>query len=262
MQRKDRGFTVVELMIIIVVIAVLAAMTIVAYGTWRKNMAKTEVKSDLLQASNLLESVHNFKNTYPTSLYSDQLSEDDKPSFQPSENVTVILRTNATTLPHYSGLTQAQNAQLFIDACNSAMPVNDDSGGYYHTSCGAILTGIIGFLIGGAKNARLASPVQSNFTIQCTTGLLQPNCSTPAYEAAMPAVATAIKQRFTAQGGTFPVTMPLLFLGAVLPPPDGVVTYDDATTFCLDGVSEQHPDLLYHVDSSDPKKVLDGSCPA
>lgn len=248
-------------MIIVVVIAILAAITIVAYGSWRKNIAKTEVKSDLLQAANLLESVHNFKSTYPTSLYADELSEDDKPSFHPSDNVTVILRTNATTLPHYSGLTQAQNAQLFIDACNSAMPAEDGTGGYYHTSCGAVLTGIIGFLITGQKNARLASPVPSNFTIQCTTGLLQPNCTSPEYEAAMPAVATAIKQRFTDQGGTFPVTMPLLFLGAVLPPPDGIVTYDDATTFCLDGVSEKYSDVLYHIDSSDPKKVLDGPCP-
>lgn len=260
--RQLRGFTVVELMIIIVVIALLAAIIIMAYGSWHQRVARTEVKSDLAQAANLLESVHNFQNTYPTSLFADELSEDSKPSFHPSENVTVILRTNATTLPHYSGLTQAQNVQLFLDACNSAMPVNDAGGGMYHNSCNVILTGIIGVIIGGNKTARLASPIQSNFTINCTTPLLSPNCSSAEYESAMATTATAIKQRFIAQGGTFPVTVPLLFLPVALPPPDSVITYDDATSYCLDGVSKTHPDLVYHITSSDPKNTLEGACPA
>ena len=262
MHTSRKGFTIVELMVCIAVIAILACILIVGYGAWRKHVAQTEVKSDLGQAASLLRSVYNFHNTYPTSLYSDQLSDDNRPSFHPSKDVTVILRTNATTLPHYTGLSQAQNSQLFLDACNSTMPVNDGSGGYYHNSCTAVLTGIIGFWLGGTQQARLASPVQSSFTIQCITGFLQPNCTSPEYEAAMATTATAIKKRFTDQGGTFPVTMPLIFLGAVLPPPDSTVTYDDATTFCLDGVSVTNPDVVYHVESSAPNTIVDGECPS
>ena len=263
MHTSRKGFTIVELMVCIAVIAILAGIVIVGYGAWRKHVAQTEVKSDLGQAASLLRSVYNFHNTYPTSLYSDQLSDDDKPSFHPSKDVTVILHTNATTLPHYSGLTQAQNVQLFLDACNSAMPAKSGDGSTnYHTACNTLLVGFIGVVLSGDKTARLASPIPSNFTISCITGLLQPNCTNADYESSAAAAATAMKQRFTMQGGTFPVTIPLLFVPVVLPAPDSVYTYDDATTFCLDGVSVTNTDVVYHVESSAPNTIADGECPS
>lgn len=59
------GFTLVELILVIVVIGILAAITIVGFGSWRTRTAETEVKSD---ASNLqagMEDARNRSNTYP-----------------------------------------------------------------------------------------------------------------------------------------------------------------------------------------------------
>jgi prepilin-type N-terminal cleavage/methylation domain-containing protein len=60
-----KGFTVVELLIVIIVIAILAAITIVAYGNWRGETVATTVKSDLLNAAAAMESSATFNDVYP-----------------------------------------------------------------------------------------------------------------------------------------------------------------------------------------------------
>lgn len=262
MKRGQRlhGFTVVELIIVVAVIAILVAVTLVAYGTWQQRIADTAVKADLKQAASLLASVHNFKNTYPTSLYSDELSSDNQPSFKPSDNSTVILKTNATTLPQYTGLTNAQNTQLFLDACNSAMPVVGSSGTTYYTSCYAFITGLLQFRLASAnRTAYIANPVQSDFTIACTKFL--GSCNEPDYDAAAASAITKIKERFSNQQGTYPVNMPLLFFGAVLPEPSSFYSYDDATKFCLEGVPKKFPDRVFHLKGSAEKAIESGPCP-
>ena len=74
------GFTIVELLVIIVVVGVLAGITVVGYGAWRTRVAQAEVKSDLNGVYGAMENARNFGNGYPTSIPS---------SFQSSEGVTV-----------------------------------------------------------------------------------------------------------------------------------------------------------------------------
>ena len=62
---KNRGFTIVELLIVIVIIAILAAITIVAYNGVTNRANDTAIKSDL---SNFARSVYLYeadKGTYP-----------------------------------------------------------------------------------------------------------------------------------------------------------------------------------------------------
>jgi len=64
---KHKGFTVVELIIVIVVIGILAGISVVGYGTWRERTAKTEVISDLKNAALAMNNYQNFNNNYPIS---------------------------------------------------------------------------------------------------------------------------------------------------------------------------------------------------
>jgi prepilin-type N-terminal cleavage/methylation domain-containing protein len=77
---KNKGFTLVEVLVIIAVIGVLVTITIIAVGNWRKSTAQTEVKSDLKNVAGAMEAARNFGNGYPTSIPS---------TFTASENVTI-----------------------------------------------------------------------------------------------------------------------------------------------------------------------------
>jgi type II secretory pathway pseudopilin PulG len=77
---KNKGFTLVEIVVIISVIAILVTIVIISVGNWRKSTAETEVKSDLKSLSGAMEAARNFGNGYPVSIPT---------SFTASKNVTV-----------------------------------------------------------------------------------------------------------------------------------------------------------------------------
>lgn len=74
------GFTVVELVVIIAVIAILATVTVVIYGTWQAETNRTVVKSDVTAAAAALDNAANFGGTYPASAAS---------VFEASDGVTI-----------------------------------------------------------------------------------------------------------------------------------------------------------------------------
>lgn len=69
--KKDKGFTIVELLIVIVVIAILAAITIVAYGgiTARANNAKAQTNTANTQK--VAEAFNADKGFYPSTITTD-----------------------------------------------------------------------------------------------------------------------------------------------------------------------------------------------
>ncbi len=62
---KHRGFTIVELLIVIVVIAVLAAITVVAYNGIQQRARTTGVQSDLSSLSKKLKLYYAANDAYP-----------------------------------------------------------------------------------------------------------------------------------------------------------------------------------------------------
>lgn len=67
--RQRSGFTVIELIVVIVVIGILAGIVIIAYSSWRTKIATDVVKSDLSQVVTTMENTRNFNKTgYPATL--------------------------------------------------------------------------------------------------------------------------------------------------------------------------------------------------
>lgn len=286
-----RGFTIVEVMIVVVVIAILAGVSTMAYNGWQKSTAEAVAKSDLLQAASLLKNYHNFNNGYPSRIYSDQLSgsEGSEPQFKPSSEdiVTLNYHTNASSHVQYTNMTQPQQLVLFMEICKEVMSSTESSiQQSYHNSCAvANLLGILG--LGGLQGIKMTGTktgtikptssggkywVNNNFTIDCgwTAGFLNLQACDPydsgiaAYKSKMTAVSDEIKSRFTALGGTFPVEVPALNLGftPVALPPLVTVVDQAATKYCVEAVSSKYGNFIYHVSSAKPTSLQDGSCPS
>ena len=78
---NSRGFTVIEVIVVVVVIGVLAAVTIVRYDDFQKSVIAAQLKSDLNGAATAMENARMFGNVYPTSVPS---------VFAPSPGVTLV----------------------------------------------------------------------------------------------------------------------------------------------------------------------------
>lgn len=75
------GFTVVELMVVIVVIGILAGITIVAYSAWRDDTARTVLESDLRSASVAMGQSLDKNGIYPVTLASDTFTSSQGVTF-------------------------------------------------------------------------------------------------------------------------------------------------------------------------------------
>lgn len=66
--RHTRGYTIIEVIIVTVVIGILAAIIIVSYGAWRQRVADAEVKYELTTAESAIRAYRTFNNQNPATL--------------------------------------------------------------------------------------------------------------------------------------------------------------------------------------------------
>ena len=112
---QARGFSIVELIVVIVVIGVLAGVVTVGYGSWRRDVIKRSMSSDLEQAATKIQSNQNWSQV---AYADDELNEGE--AFIASDDTTVtffrrsygycLLATNSgisTTLAYKSSLRSA-----------------------------------------------------------------------------------------------------------------------------------------------------------
>ena len=76
------GFTIVELIVVISVIAILAAVTFVGYNGWRYSAISAQVKSDLQGAAAAMETARSFGEGYPESIPA---------TYTPGEGVVLLI---------------------------------------------------------------------------------------------------------------------------------------------------------------------------
>lgn len=88
MKRRTSGFTIVELIIIVVIIALLATITSFGIGSWRSRTATTEVKNALKSVGTAMRNAKNFGSGYPASIPS---------TYSPQTGVTVTYMSGSAT---------------------------------------------------------------------------------------------------------------------------------------------------------------------
>ena len=109
--KKWSGFTIVELIVVISVIAILAGIVIVSYGAWRHGILESQVKSDLVSAAGAMESARGFGDGYPSSIPT---------TFTASDNVTITLPEATNESFCIDGVsTEDETIQFYIDQRNT-----------------------------------------------------------------------------------------------------------------------------------------------
>ncbi len=88
-RQQHQGFTIVELIVIIIVIAILATITIVSYNAITQNVREQTVTNDLQKAMTAINKFKTETGVYPSVLT--QLS-----SFTPADGITYVYNYTAT----------------------------------------------------------------------------------------------------------------------------------------------------------------------
>lgn len=129
-----RGFTIVELLIVIVVIGILAALIIIAYTGIQQRAIETSMKSDLRNATSQIQSDQTINGSYPTS---------------------------AAASNNGQGLKASGNNQISYVSYGSGFCISVSNAGsatpfHYKSSSGVIETGLCGAIVATVAGSGVA----------------------------------------------------------------------------------------------------------
>ena len=182
MNTRRLGFTIVELLVVIVVIGILAGVAIIGYGAWKDSVIEKQLKSDLTGAASSMESGRNFGSDYPSNLPA---------SFSPSDGVTVNTKSGGGTFCIEAS--SVNKPDLIFNVKNGKQPALGKCDAYYtsivavgiNTSCGIEYgkaycwgeAGSSGSLLGNGNSGNSSVPVAVDTTVMKgkVTGLTSAN---------------------------------------------------------------------------------------
>lgn len=262
---NDRGFTLVEIFIVCVVIAILAAIAIVTYDGMQRRAASTVVFKDLKGVVEIIE----LGRVRPGGSRTPVLSLPE--SFTPSEKVVMRL-VPAYTGDHYSGLTPVQNGVLFYDICEEL--IADPTYSTIHSKDGNDTRSVVmrctdnisagSLLITGWESKTWSTPLAKNTLQSYIDSVPYDNWWIDRQEVVR-GFYTELIRRFEAKGGTFPVNsfwdpwanqwsgVPKQDLPSPEPPSESEIE-----SYCIDAYHTDFSDSIYRI--TQDNKIEAGAC--
>lgn len=202
-KRWASGFTVVELIVVIVVVALVATIGVYAYNSVRKTAVVRSAQSDLQRLATEMQRSYQSLKTYPTTIPTTVKASDSK--------VTLSMVRSGTQTT-YSGLNAVQNGILLSQTCNDLLAEGVgrgvDQGGNtnnYISSCDNWVAASA--QITGWETRVWNVPVTSQqFTDYAAAYTVSGAYHKQAQETAVKNFYNQLNSRFLAQGGTYPIT--------------------------------------------------------
>jgi prepilin-type N-terminal cleavage/methylation domain-containing protein len=110
--KSKSGFTIIELLVSIAVIAILGTIMTISYSGWRERVAETEMKNDLAAAAAAMQQFINFNNTFPETIPA---------SFQGNSSVTLTVNRSPDGLSYCIDAVSSKDPSIlyFIDSSSS-----------------------------------------------------------------------------------------------------------------------------------------------
>lgn len=255
----DDGFTIVELLIIVVIIAVLAAMGVVGYNGIQKRVVVAVLESDLSNAEKAVEL---------EAVDASQPLDDIPATFHASQGVTLTYISLGRS--HYSNLNTVQNGVLFHTLCDEL--ANDPQYATIHAKDGSASDSVVmtcddsvdahSLQITGWDTKKWSTPLTKE-TIEAYLASVPADAWWTDKQKVIRKFYTTLISRFSASGGTWPIqsfwdpwanewngtkkeTLP-------------VADNDDVEKYCIQASHQKFPEIMYHVTYRD-KTAKEGSC--
>lgn len=253
-QKTQTGFTLVELLIVIVIIGILGSIIIAAYNGVQQAATGASVRSDLAGAVKIMGQSNAINGAYPDVL---------PPTIQTNDGTQLRL---VKRLGGYTGLSAKQIGVLFHNVCkqiiNEGFGTGTNSVGVvekYITDCSVY--GLSSLHINGWTSYHFPVPITQTAVYDYYNANVSHDIFRPDKKSVFLAFATELQSRFVALGGTFPVTSmwePWVDSndGPDLPAPNNP---SSPTEFCLEATHIKYSDILLHATQSGQVKT--GACP-
>ncbi|MDB5160147.1 MAG: exported protein of unknown function [Candidatus Saccharibacteria bacterium] len=255
---QKSGFTVVELIIVIAVIAILATLGIVSYSTVQRSAADKTAQSDLTLATGEMERSlqQSGGSTYPTSLPT---------SINASPNIALTLKKSGT-INHYSNVTAVQNGVLLAQICQDLVNEGEgkgvNQGGVtkaFITSCGNWNSNSM--QITGWDSKVYTTPVSDTTLLAYADTFTTSDTYNKIQETVVKNFYHQLVERLVLQGGFFPVTS---FWDSWATPTNGGVMQQPLGNpipqpyYCIEATHTNYGDLLWHI--TEDLKIKPYSC--
>lgn len=115
---KHRGFTLIELMIVVAIVAIIAAIAFPSYTQYKVRTNRAEVQSEMLQIAQRLQSYHVINNNYTNAKLDNGGMLKDYPLSNPVYEIKLSVEAQDYTLTAEpkSGTIQANSGAIVLDS--------------------------------------------------------------------------------------------------------------------------------------------------
>lgn len=115
---KNKGFTLIELMIVVAIIAVLAAIAYPSYTQYKIRTNRADVQSEMMNIAQRLQSYYVINHNYTSATLDNGTTSKDYPISNPVYRITLVPigQTYILTAEPISGTVQVGNGSVILNS--------------------------------------------------------------------------------------------------------------------------------------------------